>query len=76
MDADQWVFLTSNEDNTQELANVLSMKYKEISPMDFSHSNIITVFNPNGELVSQEEGLEINVAKVVGIVEKTVKENQ
>mgnify|MGYP000931541027 FL=1 len=49
----QWVFLTSNEDNTNEFANVLSMKFKKISPVDFSHSNIISVFNPKGQLVSQ-----------------------
>ncbi|MCO5281092.1 MAG: SCO family protein, partial [Chitinophagales bacterium] len=48
MDAPQWVFLTSNKDATQEFANVLSMKYKRISPIDFSHSNIISIFKPNG----------------------------
>lgn len=68
----QWTFLTSNEDNTKEFANVLSMKYKRIDPIDFSHSNIITVFNPLGEMVIQEEGLEINVEKISGIVKETV----
>lgn len=75
MDAPQWVFLTSNKDATQEFANVLSMKYKRISPIDFSHSNIISIFKPNGQLVSQEEGSEINVEKVVTTVTKTVKSN-
>lgn len=73
MDDKQWIFLTSNEDNTQEFANVLSMKYKKISPIDFSHSNIISVFSPKGELVSQEQGTEINVDKVVSSVHQTVK---
>lgn len=72
MDAPQWVFLTSNEAATQEFANVLSMKYKKISPIDFSHSNIISVFNSDGELVSQEEG-NINVDNVVALLNKTVK---
>lgn len=75
MDAPQWTFLTSNKDATQEFANVLSMKYKRISPIDFSHSNIISIFKPNGQLVSQEEGSEINVEKVVATVAKTVKSN-
>lgn len=69
----QWIFLRSNEESTQELANVLAMKYKKISPIDFSHSNIISVFNPAGVMVSQEEGLEINVDKVAAIVAKTVQ---
>lgn len=74
MEEPQWIFLSSNEEATQEFANVLSMKYKKISPIDFSHSNIITIFNPKGVMVSQEEGLEINVDNVVNTVSKTVKE--
>lgn len=72
MDDEQWIFLTSNEDATKEFANVLSMKYKKISPVDFSHSNIISVFSPDGQLVSQEEG-SINVDNVVSVLTKTVK---
>lgn len=75
MNGPHWTFLTSNEDDTQELANVLAMKYKKIDPIDFSHSNIVTVFNPYGELVSQEEGLEINVAKVASTAIKTAQES-
>lgn len=70
----QWTFLTSDVDDTKEFANVLSMKYKKIDPIDFSHSNIITVFNPYGEIVIQEEGLEINVQKVSDVVKETVQE--
>jgi protein SCO1/2 len=76
MSAPHWTFLTSNEDDTQELANVLAMKYKKIDPIDFSHSNIITVFNPYGELVLQEEGLEIDVNKIAASAEKTAKESK
>ena len=41
------------------------MKYKKISPIEFSHSNIISIFNKKGEMVSQEEGAGINDEKVV-----------
>lgn len=60
MDDEQWTFLQGTESGVREFANVLSMKYKEISPIDFSHSNIISVFNPGGELVHQQEGLGVN----------------
>jgi protein SCO1/2 len=60
MDTDQWAFLRSTEDNTREFAAVLSVNYKKVSPMDFSHSNIISVFNVEGELVYQQEGLGVN----------------
>ncbi|MBV2165778.1 MAG: SCO family protein, partial [Kaistella sp.] len=56
MDSQPWIFLRSDEESTREFANVLAVKYKKISPIEFSHSNIISVFNRNGELVSQEEG--------------------
>lgn len=60
MDSNQWEFLRSSEENTREFAAVLAVNYKKISPIDFSHSNIISVFNTEGELVYQQEGLGVN----------------
>ncbi len=60
MDGEQWTFLQGTESGVREFANVLSVKYKEISPIDFSHSNIISVFNPAGELKHQQEGLGVD----------------
>ena len=60
MDSNQWLFLRSSEENTREFAAVLSVNYKKVSPIDFSHSNLISVFNTQGELVYQQEGLGVN----------------
>jgi protein SCO1/2 len=60
MDNYPWLFLRSTEDNTREFAAILAVNYKQISPMEFSHSNIISVFNPKGELIYQQEGLGVN----------------
>lgn len=60
MDDEQWTFLQGTESGVREFANVLSVKYKEISPLDFSHSNIISVFNSGGELIHQQEGLGVD----------------
>ena len=65
MDDDHWTFLQGTESGVREFANVLAMKYKQISPIDFSHSNIISVFNSGGELVHQQEGLGVNNAETV-----------
>lgn len=65
MDGDQWIFLRSTEDNTREFAAVLAVNYKRISPIDFSHSNIISVFNGTGELTYQQEGFEDSYDKTV-----------
>ncbi|WP_264536917.1 SCO family protein [Flavobacterium sp. N1736] len=65
MNQDPWIFLRSTEENTREFAAVLAVNYKKISPLDFTHSNIISVFNPDGELVFQQEGLGVNNEKTV-----------
>ena len=74
MIGNQWVFLRSNEENTREFAAVLAVNYKKISPIDFSHSNIISVFNADGELSFQQEGLGVSYNKTVSkIIEEATK---
>ena len=71
MEGKQWVFLRSSEKNTREYAAVLAVNYKKISPIDFSHSNIISVFNVEGELVHQQEGLDVNNEETVKKIVET-----
>jgi protein SCO1/2 len=75
MDGKQWTFLQGTENSVREFANVLAVKYKQISPLDFSHSNIISVFDPMGELVHQQEGLGVDnketISKIIATVSKT-----
>ena len=40
--------------------------------MDFSHSNIISVFNKEGELIHQQEGLGVNNKETVEKIIETV----
>lgn len=67
---DQWLFLRSDEASTREFANVLSVKFKQISPIDFSHSNIISVFSDQGVLTYQKEGLSVDTSEVVNEINK------
>lgn len=73
MNAPHWTFLQGNPNTVQEFANVLAVKYKKISPMDFSHSNIISVFNKNGELIYQQEGLGVNNENTIHKITETLK---
>ncbi|WP_459926164.1 SCO family protein [Flavobacterium covae] len=73
MKAPHWTFLQGNPNTVQEFANVLAVKYKKISPMDFSHSNIISVFNKNGELIYQQEGLGVNNENTIHKITETLK---
>ena len=75
MDTAQWLFLRGSTEDTREFAAVLAVNYKKIAPLDFSHSNIISVFDRQGELVHQQEGLGVyNKETVAKIVELAIKE--
>ncbi len=65
MDNEQWVFLQGTEETVREFANVLAVKYKKITPLDFSHSNIISVFDKDGVLYHQQEGLGVDNKETV-----------
>lgn len=73
MDDEKWIFLRGTEEDTREFAAVLAVNYKKISPMDFSHSNIISVFNQKGELVHQKEGLGVNNKETVEKIVETAR---
>lgn len=70
MDGNQWVFLRSDEERTREFSAVLAVNYKKISPIDFSHSNIISVFNAEGEMTFQQEGLGVSYDKTVAKIQE------
>lgn len=70
MTDDRWMFIRSTLENTREFASVLAVNYKKISPIDFSHSNIISVFDREGEMVFQQEGLDATHTKTI----QTIKE--
>jgi len=76
MNGEEWTFLQGDVNTVQEFANVLAVKYKEISPEDFSHSNIISVFNRKGELIHQQEGLGVNNKETVETIIETSKQIQ
>lgn len=72
MTDDQWLFLRGTPEDTREFAAVLAVSYKKISPIDFSHSNIISVFDEEGLLVHQQEGLGVNNKKTVAAIQTEV----
>lgn len=61
----KWLFIRSTPENTREFASVLAVNYKRISPIDFSHSNIISVFDRDGQMVFQQEGLDVAHTKTI-----------
>ncbi len=73
MSGDRWLFLRGTIESTRDFANLLAVKYTKISPVDFSHSNIISVFDKKGVLIHQQEGLRVDnkatIDKILELVE-------
>lgn len=53
----QWTLLRGTEDSVRELAALLGVSYKQETDGAFSHSNLITLLNAQGEIVHQRPGL-------------------
>lgn len=53
-----WTLISSSEDATTEMANVLNVKVKKLSSGGFDHSNTIHIINPQGVITYQQNGLE------------------
>ena len=74
MEEDHWMFLRGTSEDTREFAAVLAVSYKQITPIDFSHSNIISVFNPEGVLVHQQEGLGVDNKETIMAINEQLAE--
>lgn len=73
LDGDQWTLLQGQLDDVREFSNVVSVKYKKISPIDFAHTNIISVFDREGVLQFQQEGLGADYSQLIEEVKGLAK---
>ncbi len=73
MTDDHWMFLRGSEADTREFAAVLAVSYRQISPIDFSHSNIISVFDKDGVLVHQKEGLGVDSEETITAIHQELQ---
>jgi len=69
----QWILLHGDNDAVRELAALLGVKYKQDADGSFSHSNILTILNPAGEIVHQRAGLQGGLDAAATALAATVK---
>lgn len=69
----EWVLLTGTPNGTRSLAAILGVNYKEEENGDFSHSNIISLVNQDGVVVSQITNLRQSTDEVVSEMLKNIK---
>ncbi|HVO76064.1 MAG TPA: SCO family protein [Ignavibacteriaceae bacterium] len=68
LDTKRWTLLTGNPDDIMELAALIGFKYKKNSNGDFSHSNLITFLDSNGEIIHQQIGLNQDISESAKIL--------
>lgn len=69
-DSQRWLLLTGDEDGVLELAVALGMKYRKTSAMDFAHSNIISVIDPQGHIVYQTPEIGADLSKAMEAIRR------
>lgn len=60
-----WILLHGDGDSIRELAALLGVKYKQEADGSFSHSNLVTILNSQGEIIHQRVGLQGGLAETV-----------
>ncbi|SMO47540.1 SCO family protein [Fodinibius sediminis] len=66
----QWTLLNGARGDILELAALLGVRYKRISDTDFTHSNMISVLNKEGEIIHQRKKLEDQQSAVIAAIEQ------
>lgn len=63
-----WTLLHGGPDDVLELSALLGVNFKQDARGDFSHSNLITILNAQGEVVHRLIGLNQDVAETVRLL--------
>ncbi len=72
--SDQWKLLSAEtDDDARKLAVTLGVSYKDIGNGDFSHSNIITLLDPNGKILASIGSLSADSEPLVKALQASLK---
>ncbi len=73
---DRWTLLRGTPDDTLELAALLGVKFRRESTGQFSHSNLITILNEQGEIIHQIAGLNQDMDEALRPIKKAVADRE
>lgn len=68
-----WTLLRGEPDAVQELAMLLGVKFKQDARGQFSHSNLFTILNGDGEIVHQHAGLKGDISEAAKAMARITK---
>lgn len=70
----QWTLLHGTDDSVRELAALLGVKYQQAADGMFSHSNLVTILNAQGEIIHQRTGLKGGLDEAAAAVAKLARQ--
>ena len=70
LDTKRWTLLTGSKDDIMELAALTGFKFKKDEKEGYSHSNLITFLNDEGEIIHQQVGLNQDIAEAITALSK------
>lgn len=70
----RWQLLTSSKSDIADLAALLGCRYKKENDSSYSHSNIISILNEDGELIHQLSGLSQEIEKTLNVIRNQNKQ--
>ncbi|GJQ63875.1 MAG: hypothetical protein SCALA702_29280 [Melioribacteraceae bacterium] len=68
LNLEKWQLLTGNKSDIDDIATLLDFRYKKENDGSYSHSNIISILNEEGELIHQQTGLNQDISRSVEII--------
>ncbi|MFI5337326.1 MAG: SCO family protein [Opitutales bacterium] len=69
----QWILLHGDAGAVRELAALLGVKYRREADGSFSHSNVISILNAEGEIVHQRTGLQGGLDEAAAVLARLTK---
>ncbi len=70
---DNWICISSSEDATMELANVLNVRIKKLANGGFDHSNTIHLIDRAGNIIFQQNGLAQDPSEIIAKAQTLTK---
>ncbi|HET55405.1 MAG TPA: SCO family protein [Ignavibacteria bacterium] len=70
----RWQLLTSSKSDIADLAALMGFRYKKENDGSYSHSNIISILNEEGELIHQQAGLSQEIEKTLNVIRNQNKQ--
>ncbi len=73
LDPERWTLLNGADGDVREMAVLLGVQYRQTSPGEWVHSNLITVLDPAGEVIHRQLGLGTDPAETLEAIRAAVQ---